>query len=215
MPDIFSLLLEKYQTSGKPRFLLLIGGCSRSGKSTLSNVLQQKFSELGISAIVVNLDNWLLGIEERTGKETVRERYKYAQIVEALRGLMTGKEVHPPVYDPKTRRIVQKRGKNTLFLDSGVCIVDGVVALDIPELRTLSDFNIYTAVPDEIRRERLMDFYLNFKNRSLEETEKIIGERESEEVIIVKETITYADIIFDSYEQKYNIPRDSRYYNTQ
>jgi len=211
MPDIFSLLLQQFQTSGKQRFLVLIGGCSRTGKSTFAKLLQQKFEKQGVRTLVVSLDNWLLGIDERTGTETVRERYKYPEIVDALREVMAGRAVHPPVYDPKTRLVVHRRSPIALILDAGVCIVDGVIALDIPELRELSDFMIYTEIPDGIRKERLMDFYLHFKGCSLEETEKIIGDRELEEVTIIKETSTYADVIFDSSKQNSKIPRDSRY----
>jgi uridine kinase len=210
MTDPFPLILQQYQNSGKICFLILIGGCSRTGKSTLAQTLQERFIDAGINAIIVKLDNWLLGIDERTGNETVRERFKYPEIIDALTSLMNRQEIFPPFYDPKTRLVVQKKGPHPLYLESGICIVDGVVALDIPDLRELADFKIYLEIPDEIRKSRLVDFYTNYKNCTPEETEKIIEERELEEVMTVKETRIYADMIFDSNKQKYIIPRKSK-----
>jgi uridine kinase len=71
-----------------------------------------------------------------------------------------------------------------------------VVALDIKEVRDISDFTIYVDVSDVVRKKRLHEFYLLDKKCSINETEQIITSRETDEVAIIKKTKKYADMIY-------------------
>ncbi|MFX0087440.1 MAG: uridine kinase [Candidatus Hodarchaeota archaeon] len=188
--------MKKYQKSKKNCFLVLIGGCSRTGKSTLAKKLERELKNKNINSITVKLDNWLLGIDERSGKETVSERYNYSEIVKSIRKIMKGEKIFPPIYNPKVRKVT--RGNLTQFkqIDHGICIIDGVIALDIPDLRNLADLKIYTDLNDEIRKKRLLEFYNRYKKCSRRESEEIINAREMEEVPYVKETKVFADFVF-------------------
>ena len=193
-------LLNNYLKSNEKRFLVLIGGCSRSGKTTLANKIKIDCDKKNIKCVTVSLDNWLLGIDERKGDETVRERFKYKDIVEAITRIMNSDMVYTSIYDPKTRLIVCEKGPEPLYIEQGICMVDGVVALDIDELREQADFNIFTDVRDSTRIKRLVAFYNKYKNCSMGNTRKIITSREVDEVSIVKRTQIYADIIYTSGE---------------
>jgi uridine kinase len=176
----------------------LIGGCSRTGKTTLSEKLIKMSKIADINSIYVRLDNWLLGINERSGKETVTERFNYPAIIESVKAIKRGEKVFPPIYDPKTRLVTRGKSSQFIQIESGICIIDGVIALDIPELRDLSDFKIYTEVKDEIRKKRLMEFYNQYKKCSLLESKSIIEARELEEVPYIKKTKIFADFVFQS-----------------
>jgi uridine kinase len=195
--DLLRDLLKKYHeiSHKEKRMIVLIGGCSRSGKTTLAQKLHRDIISSGVSAVIVGLDNWVLSVDKRTGKETVRERFQYAEIISGISKLHDGKPIALPVYDHKTRTILPGVFKNINF-DSGILIVEGVISLDIAELRKISHLNIYVEIDDNTRIKRLMDFYMNYKGLPQAEVEAIIRERELEEVLVVKETKKYADIIY-------------------
>jgi len=193
-------LLNAYSKSNKKRFIVLIAGCAQSGKTTLAEKIKKDLGNKEINYIIVPLDNWLLGLNERKGDETVREKFQYKKISEAIIQIKKGNKVYPSIYDPKTRLIVSKKSLNPIYINEGICIVDGVVALDIEELRNISDFNIFVDVDDDVRKKRLMKFYIDYKNCSVNESEKLINTRELEEVPTIKKTINYADVIY-KYEE--------------
>ena len=200
---LFDSLLKAYFKSNKNlRFMVSIGGCAQSGKTTLANRIKDDLNKRGINNMIISLDSWLLGLDERKGDETVRERFPYKKISEAITRIKAGNKVYAPIYDPKTRLIVSKKSLNPIYIDEGVCIVDGVVALDIEELRNISDFNIFVDINDNIRKKRLRVFYTDYKKCSLEETEKIVEPRELEEVPIIKKTEIYADVIYEPVESE-------------
>jgi uridine kinase len=168
--DLVFILIERYTESRKGRFLVLVGGCSRTGKTMLATMLEKKLEQHNIKSITIKLDNWLLGLNERSGKETVSERYSYSEIYKSIRKIMKGEKIFPPIYNPKTRKVTRQNLTHYHQINEGICIVEGVIALDIPDLRNLSDFKIYSEVNDEIRRERLLEFYSEYKKCSLVES---------------------------------------------
>lgn len=188
--------MQKYAESENNCILLLIGGCSRTGKTTLAKELELEFRQNGVNSITVKLDNWLLGVNERNGQETVRERYNYSEIVESVRKILKGEKIFPPIYDPETRIVTRENLSDFFQIEKGICIVEGVIALAIRELRNLSDWKIFTEVNDEIRKKRLLEFYRDYKKCSHVESKEIIDTREVEEVPYIKETKIFADIIF-------------------
>ncbi|MBA3037994.1 MAG: hypothetical protein FP814_16085, partial [Desulfobacterium sp.] len=193
--EICKSILSAYSSLNKKRFFVLIGGCSRSGKTGLAQKLQSEIKRNNINCLIVCLDNWLKGIDERDGSETVRERYNYNKIIKDLEDLRNGIKINPPLYNPMTRMVTNN--ENQLFIDEGICIIDGAVALDIDELRHLSDLNIFVDIPDDLRKERLMQFYSGYKKCPGDECKRIISSREIDEVPIIKKTRSYADMIYD------------------
>ncbi|MHA2329131.1 MAG: hypothetical protein ACXACR_11485, partial [Candidatus Hodarchaeales archaeon] len=83
--DTYKQMIQKYTESNKSIFLVLIGGCSRTGKTYLTEKLRSELKRYKINSIVIKLDNWLLGINERSGKETVRERFNYFEIRDSIK----------------------------------------------------------------------------------------------------------------------------------
>lgn len=194
--DMMDKLIEQYSKSDRDRFLISIAGCSRSGKTTLAQKIQKDLSKQGINSSIISLDNWLLDLNQRKGNETVRERFQYKKISESLAKLKAGEKIYPPVYDAKTRTIVNKKNKEPLFIeDKSIGIVDGIVTLDIEKVRDISDFKIYVDVDDKTRKERLIEFYVDYKKYSLDKAKKIVEPREKDEVSIIKKTKEHADVV--------------------
>jgi uridine kinase len=197
--NLFDKIISEYEQSQNQRFLVSIAGCSRVGKTTLAKKLKVDFKRRGINSKIISLDNWLLGLDERDGTETIRERYQYNQICEDIKKIKKGQKIHTRTYDPKTRKIIKNDVTNSFNLKYGeIGIIDGIVSLDIKELRNISDFKIYVDIDDDARKSRLIDFYVNYKGYTLEETKNIIEPRESEEVRKIRRTKKYADCEYSS-----------------
>ncbi|OGW81889.1 MAG: hypothetical protein A3G33_05260 [Omnitrophica bacterium RIFCSPLOWO2_12_FULL_44_17] len=177
------------------RMLVLIGGCSRSGKSTVALKLSKKFSDRNIPSQIINLDAWLISIEKRKDNSTVLERYDCEAIEKSVEDLLKGFTIMPPVYDFRTRRRVSETGGNPITLSSGILIAEGVVALALENLCKRASIKIFVDISDIVRLKRLMDFYYESKFLSYNESKTIINEREAEEVPFVKSTAKYADLI--------------------
>ncbi len=175
-----------------------MGGCSRTGKSTLAQAIASHFTTSGITARMLGIDRWLVSIDRRTAASTVLARYDCDAIVESVGRLMRGQTVHPPVYDLVSRRRIADRSAEGMSLDEGLLIVEGVVALAITALVRSATARIYTEIDDPLRLARLRDFYVNTKGLSAAEAESVIQARELEEVPFIKNTIVEADFVFRS-----------------
>lgn len=170
--------------------VVIIGGCSKTGKSTLAIRIAETLPEA--SPVVLSLDSWLLEYERRPDDSRVYQRFDYVRIEEALGNLFKGEEIKAPLYDPKSRKIVGDR--SVRLLSSKLLIVEGVVALDIPKIRAVADITIFKDERDTIRKARVLQ---SFAQRDIPEEQKPreISERELEEVPYIKETARYASYV--------------------
>lgn len=194
---ILDSILKSQVKAGNRRAVILIGGCSQSGKTTLANRLQRDLNGKGVECCVICLDSWIKDIRLRTGEETVRERYSYEAIVTHIKRLLAGYSIQLPFYDSKTRRVICKHDGPSLKLgEGGVAIVEGVVALDIEALRNIADQKVFVDIGDEIRKERVMLFYTGHKGCRSEEAKRIVESREQEEVPIIKASMAFANHIY-------------------
>jgi uridine kinase len=196
--DLFDRAQRLVNAAPETTSLILIGGCSRSGKSTLAHAVASRFTASGISTRVLGLDHWLIDVEHRSAASTVLERYDGNAIVQAVMALLCGETVHPPVYDVVTRRRVAERSEEGVCLATGVLIVEGVVALALEELLRSARARIYTHTDDDVRLARLRDFYTRTKRLGADEAESLIEARELEEVPSIKQTVAHADFVFAS-----------------
>ena len=89
-----------------------------------------------------------------------------------------------------------ERSELPLFIERGVIIADGVIALALDELREKALLNIFVDIWDSERLQRARNFYVNQKHLSVDQAERILKTREREETLFVKNTREYADIIF-------------------
>ena len=179
--------------------VILVGGCSRSGKSTLVSELEIKFNKTDVTTVTLSLDNWLISVENRKKNSSVYERYETHEIIQSVKKILNREIVFPPVYSPELRKRISNSCNIPKYLDNGILIIEGTIALGIEQLRKISDYRIYVDIPDKIRKKRLMDFYGNTKKVDLKMSKRIILERENEEVLFIKNTMQFANFVYNKY----------------
>lgn len=190
-------ILKAYKEENKPVFTVAIGGCSRAGKSTLAEKIKQDLIRDNIPCELLALDCWIKGFSSRKPTDTVRERFDYDGITQALTNIHQGKEILIPSYDAKTRCMTGEPVCHNV-ISKGILIVEGVVALDNSFLRDKADFKVFVDLEDSIRINRVRNYYREFKQLSRDETEELIIKRERDEVGLIKENIFNSDFIFSS-----------------
>lgn len=195
-------ILTLTAASSNKLMLILVGGCSRAGKTVLVSKLKEIIISSGIKTKVVNLDSWLVSVDNRKLDSSVLERYEIASIISAIKKIQQGVAIYPPVYDTVSRRRVAESEFSPIFINNGILFVDGVVSLAIEELVKSAALRIFVDIPDKLRKQRLIKFYSDIKGLDRKEYESIIETREKEEVPFIKRTAVNADVIFDGVELK-------------
>jgi D,D-heptose 1,7-bisphosphate phosphatase len=192
---VFGQVFSRYNhDKGDKPWILLIGGNTRTGKSTLASYLRILFSRRGIKVLQVGLDNWLLPKEKRSKNMNVYDRFRLPDIVTDLKKLIGGETLtmttyqnHPdrvPVqitYDPKGVQII---------------IVEGIVALSSAELRELAGFRLFTTLEPRLFRERVEEYYA-WRGKSVEETTYLFEKRKQDEYQLIEKESKLADLIIN------------------
>ncbi len=182
--------------------LILVGGCSRAGKTVLVSKLTENIISSGVKTTVINLDSWLVSVDNRKQDSTVLERYEIPSIISSIKKVQQRKTIYPPVYDAISRRRVAEHGTDSISIKDGILFIEGVVSLAIEELIENATLRIFVDIPDKLRKQRLVDFYSDIKRLDIKEYQNIIETRENEEVPFIKRTAVNADVIFDGLEIK-------------
>ena len=175
--------------------LVLIGGCSRSGKSTLAEGLKSSLISRGVHSILVPADWWILPASERKTDATVLERYRVDELSNSVMALLRGESAFVTAYDSRTREL---SGELLIFKPERspfIVLVEGVIALTLERLRKISDLKLFVEVSDCTRIKRLIMFYRDYKMFKEDEYKAIIRKRETEEVPFIKATRGYADMV--------------------
>jgi uridine kinase len=194
--NIFNTLFEKHKESKKGIFIILVGGCSRAGKSSLSLYLEEKFKCNEINCRILNLDSWLISVDKRKTNSKVLERFEIIEINKAVKNILNNEIVIPPFYNPVSRKREKNSSGQPIKLESGILIVEGVISLAVEYLLNISDVNIYVDITDTLRIKRLIHFYKDVKKIEKDRYKKIIQDREIEETLFIKNTKNNADFIF-------------------
>jgi uridine kinase len=176
--------------------LILIGGCSRSGKSTFTEALAGEIRNQGHETLVISADMWLYPASLRKFNSSVMERYRIGELIDCLNLIQSGSPVNVKPYNAITRELENFsctiKPPKTKF----IVLLEGVIALCVNELRSKSFFNIYVDLDDKTRLKRLILFYRNNKLMNKADYRVLIREREIEEVIFIKKSAIYADFIY-------------------
>ena len=183
------------EASDQP-LLVLIGGCSQAGKSWLAEAVRDRLTDVDTPCLIVRLDAWLIGLDQRRPGSCVMERYDCAAIQRDINSLLQGRPIYPPVYDARTRQRMGEASSVPIQIVRGVLIVEGVIALALPRLREKAALKIFVSVEDSTRWARLLSFYGDFKGVGQSEAERILRGREMEEAPFVRTTQVWADLVF-------------------
>lgn len=184
------LKYSDYPQAHKP-FVVLISGQARTGKSMLASYLKIQFQRNGLQVLRVNADDWIMPLENRTGEESVEERFRLKSFVKDMNQLFNREPVKVLKYDSKTRGL--KEEVTYHYHNQDVIILEGALLLSSETLRNLSDICIFVSQDEAERKKRFMQFY-RWKGLSEDEAEKLYGRRLSEECEIIAASAQFADI---------------------
>lgn len=177
--------------------IILIGGLSRSGKSSIAQVMKELFQATGRRTHVLSLDSWLLPPQSRQEGNGVLGRYDVPNIIrhfELLSDHSSHRMVHLPIYDPITRTAtvagpVRSIGPNDLV------ILEGVPALAIPELGSMASTRIFIECPESDRLDRLRRDY-RWRGLPEDQFEILMQSRSRDETHLVEGSKAHANACF-------------------
>ena len=197
-PDLEQLaarLLPSDLFSATTRPTVVIAGLSRSGKSTLAAALASCLRKRGLTSKRLLLDHFLVPVDDRTDDMTVRDRFRYADIRQAVARLQDGEVIEFDRHDSIIRG--PDGSRHNLHLNDGeILVVDGVVGLDIDEVRQTATVALFTEVDEGVRKKRFEQFYLD-KGLAEPAIRELYARRQSDELPIVMESRRFADHVVD------------------
>ena len=173
--------------------VIFVGGLSRAGKSTVAATLARELRLAGHDVVVIHLDRWILGLEERgTG---VLGRYDMNGILAAARMLGERQssgtaQISLPTYSRKTRRGLMNASR--LVIDKKTIVIwEGVVALEVAAKLDQLEMSVAVHADERKRRMRFEDYDIC---RGLDSTasEQSWSEREKDEHPMVRESLKRA-----------------------
>lgn len=182
-----SKLMPIVSSAVNPR-LILVGGPSRSGKSSIANVLAELYDLKGIKAHVLPIDGWLKPAQDRHEGAGILSRYKLDVILDEAKKIA----IHSNRFSIKYTKYDSKKKHEQAFKScsvgpSDIVILEGVPALLDDQLVELANISIYVDVDDSIRIQRLKDEYI-WREESEETYMRKINSREKDEVFFIKQS---------------------------
>ncbi|MGA1868189.1 MAG: HAD-IIIA family hydrolase [bacterium] len=189
-------IMQKIKVSPIRPFVILIGGNTRSGKSTLAHYLALELRDRGENVVEIALDNWLLPKEKRIKYDTVYERFQLEKIEKDCAHLFASQEIALPSYNC-VHRITSTEEIIYSLHNKSVVIVEGVVALSSQTLRRFSALSIYCDIEEQAMKNRIFSFY-TWKGLSESEINNLYKKRKKDEYDIIRKEKCYADMIIEN-----------------
>jgi D,D-heptose 1,7-bisphosphate phosphatase len=179
---------------GMSPWIILIGGNSRTGKSTLASYLRLAFKNTGKNVLDVKLDNWILPEEQRLNNMDVYGRFQLPRIEKDMKSLLSGKTLHLTTYANHPLRQPLPVEYNSRGID--IIIIEGVIALSSAYLRDSAHLKIFTTLPDETFRSRLFEYY-SWRGKTAEEIITLVEKRKVDEYQLIEKESNLADLIIN------------------
>lgn len=196
--DVVSKLMPLVSSAKNSR-VILVGGASRSGKSSIANVLAELLSLMGKKAHVLPLDGWLKSAEGRQEGVGVLGRYQLEALIGSARKVTSCPVRFDIEYIEYDRKLKQARkSKKVSIGPSDIVIFEGVPALLDNHLLGLANLSIHVNVDDALRMKRLHDEYSWREERQDDFIKKIMS-REIDEVSLIKSAADKADYQINFY----------------
>lgn len=135
--------------------LILIGGGTCSGKTTIAKAIGNKLGDT--NTFIISHDNYYLDLGHLSDEEVKKVNFDHPDAIDHeyllsdMRKILSGKTVTIPDYDFITHR----RSVGTLRVENaGVIILEGIFALYYARLLGLADLKIYVDTDPDIRLAR-------------------------------------------------------------
>ena len=175
--------------------VILIGGNTRTGKSTLASYLRIALKHDGKNVLQVCLDSWLLPDSARTPGMNVYDRFQLRMIEKDMINLIAGQKLVVSSYINHFERIPLPIEYDPA--DADVIIIEGVVGLSSEKLRNTADVKLFTVTVPGQFVER-MNAYYAWRGRTDSETQALIKKREFDEYQLIEKESKLADLIINS-----------------
>jgi uridine kinase len=135
--------------------LILIGGGTCSGKTTIAKAIGRRLDNL--KTVIISHDNYYHDLSRFNPEECKNYNFDHpsaidaALLVEDVKAMLKGEAVNVPDYD----FISHQRSEGTLCVAfADVIILEGIFALYYPDLLELSDLKIFVDTDADIRLTR-------------------------------------------------------------
>ncbi len=165
---------------------ILIGGASRSGKSTVAQVAKEMMEELGRTTHIISLDSWLKPKDQRLEGVGVLERYDLSECLKVLQTVIDSNSrmsVEVPFWDRKTSQEMKPR--RISIGPEDFLIVEGVPALLDTRFEKLTKNSLFVSIDDIVQRQRVKQEYM-WRGMDLDAIQNLIVSRELDEVSKIK-----------------------------
>ena len=177
--------------------LVLLGGLSRSGKTTVARLLAELAGASGRSAHVLALDGWLKPVTHRHERVGVAARFQLEEATAALASVLAAPatiQLPWPRHDRHTGRL--SPGAVRLIQPDDLLLVEGVPALLHQELRAMADMRLHLRISEDLRQRR---FVAEYRRRGRAETDidALWQSRAADETPVVEAAAAHADTILD------------------
>jgi uridine kinase len=167
--------------------IVLIGGFSRSGKTTFAEHLRLASLRRGIRAWTISIDRWLKDLDCRT--PGVMGRYDLSKIrdILSLRQAKHAKEIclALPEYNKYTQR-KEFTGESILIYPQDILIVEGTIALTLAA-HAIRARCFYLEIDESIRRLRVIDEYIS-RGKTPAEAARIYIDRQLDEIPVIQQS---------------------------
>ena len=176
--------------------MVLVGGLSRSGKSTLAYCLQETLKSKGLQAHIIAMDGWLKPLEDRG--QTVVERYDLPaleQLLAALADRNTVQTIQVPIYSKREQRATRRIDIEIAPHD--VIIVEGTIALMLNLKNSNHQIHRWYAQVDEQKRQKRLLTQYGLRGKSLDEAQSIYAQRQIDEAPWIEATCKQATVRID------------------
>jgi uridine kinase len=147
-----------------------IGGGTGSGKTTVVNQILSEFPEGEVQ--VISQDSYYNETSHLTFEERCEINFDHPKSIDFellqshLKALKKGDNVNQPVYSFKTHN---RTGETTITKPKKVVIVEGILILSDPELRSLLDIKIFVHADSDERLMRRLKRDIAERGRDLDE----------------------------------------------
>lgn len=135
--------------------LILIGGGTCSGKTTIARAIGKRIHDL--KSVIISHDNYYKDLSHLDHKTASRVNFDHPDSIDTkyllkdLKQMLKGKAVNVPEYS----FVTHQRGEGTLCVaNAEVVILEGIFALYYPDLVELSDLKIFVDTDADIRLAR-------------------------------------------------------------